>query len=86
MSLDVERLDEPVEVIFYFGLDQKRPVRFRWDGRVIRIATSKGYWHRREGITVCHYWAVTDRDGNYYELELNADSLTWKLRRLVHTD
>ena len=84
MPIDEERPDEPIEVIFFFGQDERRPVRFRWNNRVVRIATSKGYWHRREGITVCHYWAVTDHDGNYYELEMNADTLGWTLRRLVH--
>ena len=83
MPLEEERLDEPIEVIFYFGVDEKRPVRFRRGSDVIRIATAKGYWRRREGATVNHYWAVTDHAGTYYELELNADHLDWRLTRIV---
>ncbi len=83
--MEEERLDDPIEVIFYFGEKERRPVRFLWQGRVVRIATAKGYWQRREGVTVCHYWAVTDRNGNYYEIELNGDRLDWRLRRLIHS-
>lgn len=79
----VETFDEPVEVIFYFTGTKGRPIRFRREGKVTKIASTNGYWMRRVGTVPLHYWAVSDKDGVYYELEMNGDTLGWKLVKIV---
>lgn len=78
-----EDLDESIEMIFFSGNADRRPLRFRWQDRVFRIASTNGYWMRHEGNCPYHYWAVTDASGDYYEVELNGETLDWKLKRIV---
>ncbi len=78
-----ERPEEPIEVMFFFGKDKRYPQRFRWNGDVIQIASNNGYWMRHIGNVPCHYYAVSDDIGNYYELEMNGETLKWRLMRYV---
>ncbi len=78
-----ERPEEPVEVMFFFGKDKRYPLRFRWKGDVIQIDSNNGYWMRHIGNVAYHYYAVSDEIGNYYELELNCETLKWRLMRYV---
>jgi hypothetical protein len=78
-----EECDEQIEVIAYFGIDERRPLRFRMGQQVIKIASTNGYWNRHQGATALHYWAVSDESGNYYELEMNGETMQWRLVKMV---
>jgi hypothetical protein len=78
-----EECDVPIEVIIYYGLEERRPLRFRLGAQVIRVTSTNGYWNRHQGAVPLHYWAVSDDNGNYYELEMNGETLLWRLKKVV---
>ena len=53
-----ESLDDPVDVLTAFEEGAMRPLRFRWQGRVVRVQKITGQWNRREGQAVLRYFAV----------------------------
>lgn len=78
-----EQRDDPIEVIAFLGIDEHRPLRFRLGNQVIRVASTNGYWKRHQGAAALHCWAVSDEAGNYYELEMNGETLAWRLAKVV---
>ena len=53
-----ESLNDPVDVLTAFVHGSMRPIRFRWQGRVIRVRKITGQWARREGQAQLRYFAV----------------------------
>ena len=45
-----------------------QPLRFRWQGRVVRVRKVTGEWTRREGQTLLRYFAVEGAPAETYEL------------------
>ena len=44
-----EQIDQPIDVIVVFQKGRMLPVRFRWNGRVIKIDGVTGRWNTKEG-------------------------------------
>ncbi|HEY2956361.1 MAG TPA: hypothetical protein VGK89_14070 [Candidatus Eisenbacteria bacterium] len=76
-----ESLNDPVDVITAFVDGGIQPLRFRWQGRVIRVGKVTGRWSRREGQTVLRYFAVEGRGGESYELCYDPRGPRWILAR-----
>ena len=56
-------------------------MRFRWQGRVVRVRKVTGQWSRREGQTVLRYFAVQGSGGESYELFYDPRGPIWILAR-----
>ncbi len=76
-----ESLNDPVDVLGAFIDGKLRPVRFRWQGRVVRVRKVSGAWVRREGQTLLHYFAVEGPGVESYELCFDPRGPRWILAR-----
>ncbi len=74
-------LNDPVDVLTAFQGGRLRPLRFRWQGRVVRIRQVSGEWVRREGQALLRYFAVESEGGESYELCFDARGPRWTLSR-----
>ncbi len=71
-------IDEPVvvEATFYEG--RIRPLRFKWNNRIIKIKRVTYHWTQRDGFRMIHFFSVTD-GGTLYSLSYETDTLCWRL-------
>ncbi len=76
-----ESLDDPVDVLTAFEEGAMRPLRFRWQGRVVRVQKITGQWNRREGQAVLRYFAVQGAQDDSYELYYDSRGPRWVLSR-----
>src|SRR5262249_49951975 len=76
-----ESLSDPIDVIGAFLEGRIQPLRFRWQGRVVRVRKVTGQWSRREGQTVLRYFAVESTAGESYELCYDPRGPSWILSR-----
>jgi hypothetical protein len=76
-----ESLNDPVDVLTAFVDGSMRPIRFRWQGRVIRVRRITGQWARREGQALLRYFAVQGSRDDSYELCYDARGPAWVLSR-----
>lgn len=76
-----ESLRDPIDVIGAFMDGRVQPLRFRWQGRVVRVKKVTGQWNRREGQTVLRYFAVQGPGGESYELCYDPRGPSWILAR-----
>ena len=73
------RLREDISVVASFGRPYKvRPVKFRWNGRLLEISEVTYKWSTMEGRAVVYHFAVTD-GANAYELSFNSQTLLWRI-------
>jgi hypothetical protein len=76
-----ESLDDPVDVLTVFEDGALRPLRFRWQGRVVRVRRVSGSWTRREGPALLRYYAVDGSPAGTYELCFDPRGPAWRLTR-----
>lgn len=76
-----ESLNDPVDVITAFLDGKVQPLRFRWQGRVVRVRRVTGEWSRREGQAVLRYFAVETPTADTYELCYDPRAQRWTLSR-----
>ena len=76
-----ESLNDPVDVLTAFVDGAMRPIRFRWQGRVVRVLKITGQWNRREGQAVLRFFAVQGPPDESYELCYDARGPHWTLSR-----
>ncbi|HTK30389.1 MAG TPA: hypothetical protein VL332_00375 [Candidatus Saccharimonadaceae bacterium] len=80
-----ESLNDPVDVLTSFVDGRMEPLRFRWNGRVVRIARITGRWSRREGQNVIQCFAVEGASEESFELCYDARRPSWTLSRAWRT-
>ena len=76
-----ESLSDPVDVLTAFVDGRVQPLRFRWQGRVIRVRRVTGEWKRREGSAVLRYFSVESHASDTYELCYDPRGPRWILSR-----
>jgi hypothetical protein len=76
-----ETLNDPVDVLTAFVDGRVRPLRFRWQGRVVRVRRVTGEWTRREGNALMKYFAVEAGGAETYELCYDPRGPRWLLSR-----
>jgi len=76
-----ESLNDPVDVLTAFVDGAMHPIRFRWQGRVVRVRKVTGQWNRREGQAMLRYFAVQGPKDESYELCYDARGPRWTLNR-----
>ncbi len=80
-SARFESLSDAVDVLTVFAEGKVRPLRFRWQGRVIRVRRVSGEWTRREGQALLRYYAVESVSRETYELCFDPRGPRWILSR-----
>ena len=76
-----ESLRDPIDVIGAFMDGRVQPLRFRWQGRVVRVRKVTGQWTRRVGQTLLRYFADQGPGGESYELCYDPRGPSWILAR-----
>ena len=76
-----ETVNDPVDVLTVFVDGQVRPLRFRWQGRVMRVRRVTGAWTRREGQQLLQFFAVQTPAEDTYELCFDPRGPRWTLCR-----
>ena len=77
----LESLNDPVDVLTAFVEGRIQPLRFRWQGRVIRVHRVTGEWSRCEGQSLLKYFAVEGPSAETYELCYDPRGPRWILSR-----
>jgi hypothetical protein len=76
-----ESLNDPVDVLSAFVEGRIEPIRFRWQGRIVRVTRVTGRWTRREGQSRLQYFALEDSSQGTYELFYDPRGPRWVLSR-----
>ncbi len=80
-SARFESLNDTVDVLTVFVDGKVRPLRFRWQGRVVRVRKVSGEWSRREGQALLRYYAVESASRETFELCFDPRGPRWILSR-----
>ncbi len=72
-------VDEPVAVVASFYKGRVRPLRFRWNQRVIEVRDVTYQWTQEDGFRRWLFFSVTDGK-TLYNLCYEPDRLLWILR------
>ena len=76
-----ESLNDPVDVLTAYVEGRVQPLRFRWQGKVIRVNRVTGEWNRREGQAVLRYFALESDAAESFELCYDPRGPRWLLSR-----
>lgn len=75
-----------VKVVATFDPAYKvRPVKFKWAGRVVKVAEITYVWRSKEGRKEIFHFALTDGSA-LYELIYDTETLLWRLENLEAID
>jgi hypothetical protein len=72
-----QEIDQPIDVIAAFQEGEMIPVRFRWNGRVIKIARVTGRWKTDEGRFRIKRFAVIDGNLQFCRLSYRERTGEW---------
>ena len=75
-------IEEPVDVIAVFENGVMKPLRFRWNGRAIKIKRITGSWKSDMGQTKIRYFAVLDGASNFFQLAYDERNTMWVLNKI----
>lgn len=75
-------IDEPVDVIVVFENGAMKPIRFRWNGRPIKVQRITGTWKADIGQYRIRYFAVLDDSSNYFQLAYDERNTSWILNKI----
>jgi len=78
----VSEVFEPIEVITFFHKGKLEPLRFRWKGRVYRIAKIYSTWTEAKGKKRLNHFSLCTRESpDFFELTFDRQSFSWELAR-----
>lgn len=77
-----QEINQPIEVVAIFQNREMSPVRFRWNGRVIKIARVTGRWKTNEGRYRIKHYAVMDEDSQFCQLSYRERTGEWFLNKI----
>ncbi len=72
-------IDEPVAVVASFYKGRVRPLKFKWNERVIPVKEVTYQWVQRDGLRRWYLFSVTDGK-TLYNLSYEPQGQQWKLR------
>ena len=75
-------IEEPVDVIALFEAGRLQPVKFRWNGRPIKIKQVTGSWKTDVGAHKIRYFAVLDNASNFFQLAYDEKNTAWVLNKI----
>ena len=77
-----QEIDQPIEVVVIFEKGKMMPIRFRWNGRVIKIARITSWWKTNEGKFRIRHYAVMDQNSQFCQLSYNERTSEWFLDKI----
>lgn len=77
-----QEIDQPIDVIAVFQKGSMVPVRFRWNGKVIKIARVTGRWKSSERRFRIKHFAVTDKNSQSCQLSYKERIGEWFLDKI----
>ncbi len=77
-----QEINQPIEVMAVFQKGRIIPIRFRWNGRVIRIARVTGWWRANEGGFRIRHYAVIDENSQFCQLCYKERTAEWFLNKI----
>jgi hypothetical protein len=77
-----QEINQPVEVMVIFEKGRMIPVRFRWNGRVIKVAKLTGWWRSNEGKFRIRHFAVIDQNSQFFQLTYKERTAEWFLNKI----
>jgi len=77
-----QEIGKPIEVVVVFEKGRIIPVRFRWSGRVIKIARITSWWKTNEGKFRIRHYAVLDQNSQFCQLSYNERTAEWFLDKI----
>jgi len=80
--MNFESLSDRIDVLTAFVDGHVRPLRFRWQGRIVRVRKVTGEWNRREGSVLLRYFSVESHAADTYELCYDPRGPHWILSRV----
>ena len=75
-------IEETVAVIAVFENGVIKPIRFRWNGRAIKIKRITGSWKADVGQSKIRYFAVLDHASNFFQLAYDERNTLWTLNKI----
>ena len=75
-------IEQTIDVIAVFECGAMKPIRFRWNGRAIKIKQVTGAWQEDVGQTKIRYFAVLDDASNFFQLAYDERHTTWALNKI----
>ncbi len=75
-------VNQPIDVIAVFRNGRMAPVRFRWNGRVIKIIRVTGRWKTHEGRFKIMHFAVMDQSSQFCQLSYKERTAEWFLDKI----
>jgi hypothetical protein len=75
-------IEEPVDVIAIFENGAMKPLRFRWNGRAIKVHRVTGTWKADVGQSRIRYFAVLDNSANFFQLAYDERNTVWVLNKI----
>lgn len=77
-----QEINQPIEVVAVFQNGKMIPVRFRWNGRVIKIVRVTGQWKTGEGKYRIKHYAIIDQDSQFCQLSYQERTGEWFLNNI----
>ncbi len=83
-------IEEQVDVIAIFEAahtggrttGRMRPIKFRWNGRAVKIKKITGTWKSDVGAHKIRYFAVLDSASNFFQLAYDERNTVWVLNKI----
>ncbi|MEW5701953.1 MAG: DUF6504 family protein [Candidatus Zixiibacteriota bacterium] len=75
-------LDEPVEVIAVFEPGTLKPARFRWKGKIYKVARVTGHWKSQQGEYTVRHFALVDTEDNVFQLTYDERRTDWVISKI----
>jgi len=77
-----QEINQPIEVMAVFEKGRMLPVRFRWNGRVVRIVHITSRWRTNEGRFRKKHYSVMDRNSEFFQLTYKERTSEWFLNKI----
>ena len=77
-----QEINQPVEVMVVFQKGRMVPIRFRWNGRVIKIPKLTSWWRTNEGEFRIRHFAVIDQNSQFFQLTYKERTAEWFLSKV----
>jgi hypothetical protein len=77
-----QEINQPIEVMAVFEKGKMLPVRFRWNGRVVKIVHITARWRTNEGRFRKKHYSVMNQNSEFFQLTYKERTSEWFLNRI----
>ena len=77
-----QEINQPIEVVVIFQRGRMVPVRFRWNGRMIKIKKITGWWRTNQGEFRIRHYTVIDENSQFCQLSYRERTAEWFLNKI----